>query len=211
MHPMDVEAVTIDAFGTLVTLRDPVPALRAALAARGVDRTEDEVRRAFQVEVAYYVARSHEGRDEATLALLRRDCAAVFLGAAEAPLDVDDFTDAFVATLAFDELPGAAAACRTLKAAGLRLAVVSNWDVGLHDHLHSLGLAELFDLVLTSAEAGAPKPSPEVFALAVERLGASPDRTVHVGDSEADAEGARAAGLRFEPAPLADAARRILA
>jgi phosphoglycolate phosphatase-like HAD superfamily hydrolase len=34
---------------------------------------------------------------------------------------------------------------------------------------------------------------------------------VHVGDSEADAEGARAAGLRFEPAPLPDAARRILA
>jgi FMN phosphatase YigB (HAD superfamily) len=50
-----------------------------------------------------------------------------------------------------------------------------------------------------------------VFALAVERLGAAPERTVHVGDARADEEGARAAGLRFEPAPLADAARRILA
>jgi HAD superfamily hydrolase (TIGR01549 family) len=211
MHPVDVEAVTIDAFGTLVALVDPVPALRAALAARGIDRTEEEVRRAFQVEAAYYAERSHEGRDDATLALLRRDCAAVFLGAAEAPHDVDEFTDAFVDSLGFEELPGAADACRTLKEAGLKLAVVSNWDVGLHHHLRALGLHELVDVVLTSAEAGAPKPGPQVFALAVERLGSTPDRAVHVGDSEADAEGARAAGLRFEPAPLPDAARRILA
>jgi hypothetical protein len=34
---------------------------------------------------------------------------------------------------------------------------------------------------------------------------------VHVGDSDADREGAAAAGMRFEPAPLADAAARILA
>jgi HAD superfamily hydrolase (TIGR01509 family) len=211
MHPVDVEAVTIDAFGTLVALLDPGPALRAALAARGVERSDDEVRRAFRVEAAYYRERSHEGRDAATLALLRQDCAAVFLGAAAAPLDVDEFTDAFVDALAFEELPGSADACRTLKEAGLRLAVVSNWDVGLHDHLRALRLHELVDVVLTSAEAGAPKPAPEVFALAVARLGAAPERTVHVGDSEADAEGARAAGLRFEAAPLPAAARRILA
>ena len=65
--------------------------------------------------------------------------------------------------------------------------------------------------MVTSAEAGAPKPAPQVFELALARLGATAARTVHVGDAEADAEGARAAGLRFEPAPLADAARRILA
>jgi len=34
---VDVDAVTIDAYGTLVQLRDPVPALRDALAARGVE------------------------------------------------------------------------------------------------------------------------------------------------------------------------------
>jgi HAD superfamily hydrolase (TIGR01509 family) len=208
---MDVEAVTIDAYGTLVTLVDPVPALRAALAARGVERTEADVRHAFLVEASYYVERSHEGHDEATLALLRRDCAAVFLGAAEAAVDVDEFVAAFVGALAFEELSGAAAACRTLKDAGLKLAVVSNWDVGLHGHLRTLGLHELVDTVVTSAEAGAPKPAPEIFALAVERLGAAPERTVHVGDSDADAEGARAAGLRFEPAPLADATQRIVA
>lgn len=208
---MELDAVTIDAYGTLVALRDPVPALAAALGARGVERTEPEMRTAFRAEVEYYVVRSHEGRDEATLALLRTDCAAVFLAAAGAPLDAEEFAPAFVGALEFEELPGAVDACRALAAAGLRLAVVSNWDVGLHEHLAALGLDRLVDTVVTSAEAGAPKPAPQVFELALERLGATAARTVHVGDAEADAEGARAAGLRFEPAPLADAARRILA
>jgi putative hydrolase of the HAD superfamily len=208
---MTLEAVTIDAYGTLVTLRDPVPALTEALAAHGVTRTEQEVRAAFRAEVEYYVVRSHEGRDEATLALLRRDCARVFLDAAGAQLDAAEFAPAFVGALEFEELPGATDACRALAAAGLRLAVVSNWDVGLHDHLAALGLDSLLDAVVTSAEAGAPKPEPPIFELALARLGATADRSVHVGDAEADAEGARAAGLRFEPAPLADAARRILA
>lgn len=208
---MNVEAVTIDAYGTLVALRDPVPSLQRSLAERGVERTADETRAAFVAEIAFYVERSHEGRDAATLARLRRDCTAVFLAAAGAELDPDEFTPAFLDALVFEAEPGAADACRALAGRGLRLAVVSNWDIGLHDHLETLGLGALVDTVVTSAEAGAPKPSPAVFELALERLGAVPERTVHVGDSDADAAGARAAGLRFEAAPLADAAARILA
>jgi len=205
---VDVDAVTIDAYGTLVSLRDPVPALRAALTARGHETTDDAVRGAFAAEVAYYVPRSHEGRDAATLAALRRACTQVFLDAAGADaLDVDEFP--FVASLAFELVPGGRAACDDLSRAGLRLCVVSNWDIGLSEHLQRLGL----DLpVVTSAEAGAAKPDPAVFALALQRLGvADPARAVHVGDDSADEAGARAAGLRFEAAPLAEAAQRILA
>jgi putative hydrolase of the HAD superfamily len=209
---VELEAVTIDAYGTLVTLRDPVPALRAALTSRGVQQSSADVQRAFDAEVAFYVARSHEGRDEATLALLRRDCAGVFLEALEAELDADDFAPAFVSALTFAELPGARDACLELAMAGLRLAVVSNWDVGLHDHLGALGLNAVVDIVVTSAEAGAPKPAPAVFELALARLGVDDaSRAVHIGDAAADKEGATAAGLRFQPAPLADAVRRILA
>jgi putative hydrolase of the HAD superfamily len=208
---MTVEAVTIDAYGTLVTLRDPVPSLQDALAARGVERRLDDVERAFRAEVAYYVPRSHEGRDDATLALLRRDCARVFLEAAGADLAPEEFAPAFVQALVFEAVAGATAACRALAEAGLRLAVVSNWDVGLHDQLALLGLTAIVDEVVTSAEAGAPKPDPAMFRLALQRLGVTAGRAVHVGDAPADEEGARAAGVRFEPAPLADAARRILA
>lgn len=209
---MELEAVTIDAYGTLLTLRDPVPALRAALADREIKRSDAEVQRAFRAEVAFYLARSHEGSDRTTLALLRRDCASVFLTALEAELDLDDFAPAFVSSLTFAELPGARDACGKLTAAGLRLAVVSNWDIGLHDHLEALGLDAVVDAVVTSAEAGAPKPARAVFELALARLRVDdPAHVVHVGDATADKEGAHAAGLRFEPAPLADAAQRILA
>jgi putative hydrolase of the HAD superfamily len=205
---VNVDAVTIDAYGTLVLLRDPVPALRAALAERGHETADDVVRAAFAAEVAYYVPRSHEGRDAASLAALRRACTRVFLDAAGAgTLDADEFP--FAASLAFEIVPGGRDACNRLLQAGLRLCVVSNWDIGLSEHLQRLGL----DLpVATSAEAGAAKPDPAVFALALQRLGvADPARAVHVGDDAADEAGALAAGLRFEPAPLAEAARRILA
>lgn len=208
---MDVEAVTIDAYGTLVILEDPVPGLQAALLAHGVERSDERVAQAFAAEVEHYVLRSHEGRDESTLALLRRDCAAVFLEAAGAHVAAEAFTDDFVGSLVFREVAGARDACRALAAHGLRLAVVSNWDISLHEQLARLGLDSLVDAVVTSAEAGAPKPETAVWRIALGRLDVLAERSVHVGDSDADVEGARAAGLRFEPAPLVEAAARILA
>ena len=95
--------------------------------------------------------------------------------------------------------------CSALRRRGLALAVVSNWDVGLAEHLGRVGIGALVDTVVTSAEAGAAKPDPAVFHLALERLRVAADRTLHVGDSDSDEEGARAAGLRFAPAPLAAA------
>jgi putative hydrolase of the HAD superfamily len=204
---VNAEAVTVDAFGTLVDLRDPVPALAAALAARGAPCDADAVRRAFATEVAYYLPRAHEGRDAASLASLRRACTQVFLEAAGAGvLDPEEFP--FVASLEFDLVAGGRDALDDLSRAGLRVAVVSNWDIGLSEHLVRLGVDAP---VITSADAGAPKPDPAVFELALRRLGVAATRAVHVGDSEVDEVGARAAGLRFEPAPLAAAVRRILA
>ena len=209
LRAADLEAVTIDAYGTLVTLRDPVGALDRALREQGVERTRDAVARAFAEEARYYVECSHEGADEASLALLRRDCASVFLEAAEADLDPADFVPAFVAALEFEAVPGALEAVSELERLGLRLAVISNWDVALAEHLGRLGLADRFATIVTSAEAGAPKPDPRVFELALERLGVSPGRALHVGDAEADEEGARAAGMHFAPAPLADLPARL--
>jgi len=203
----EVDAVTIDAYGTLVRLVDPVPALADALRRHGVERTRAQVETAFATEVEYYVQRSHEGRDEAALALLRRDCAEVFLDAAGAELEPETFDEDFIAALQFEPLPAAFETCEELAERGYRLAVVSNWDVGLHDELTRLGLEVP---VVTSAEAGAPKPDPAIFRLALARLDVQPGRALHVGDSDADAEGAQAAGMRFRPAPLDEAVRELL-
>jgi putative hydrolase of the HAD superfamily len=204
-----LDAITVDAMGTLVELVDPVPRLAEALAARGVDRSSDVVRAAFAAEVAYYVPRAHEGRDEESLAELGRACTAVFLEHARAPLAAADFAPAFVGSLAFRPLPGAVEALVLLRSAGLALACVSNWDVSLGAQLDRAGVADLFAAVVSSADAGAAKPDPAVFRLALERLGVEPARALHVGDGEADREGAAAAGLAFEPDPLATLPERL--
>jgi len=92
------------------------------------------------------------------------------------------------------EVPGALAALRAL---GLRLVVVSNANGTLDAHFARLGLTPLVDLVLDSEVEGVEKPDPRLFRIALERSGASPDSTVHVGDFyHVDVVGARAAGLR---------------
>jgi FMN phosphatase YigB (HAD superfamily) len=202
MRFADLDAVTLDAFGTLVTLRDPVPELRRALRERGVEREADEVRRAFEDEGRYYRAHSFEGHDRESLARLRRDCVGIFFGALSCDLDPDEFVDPYIDALRFELLPGVAGAVRGLTGHGLALAVVSNWDLTLPEHLAALGLDGL--PVVTSARVRVAKPDPAPFRLALAELGVRPKRTLHVGDDAADEAGAQAAGVRFAPAPLAD-------
>jgi putative hydrolase of the HAD superfamily len=204
-----LDAVTVDAMGTIVDLDDPAPRLRRALAERGVERDLDQVAAAFRAEVAYYLPRTLEGRDEETLADLGRRCTAVFLEHAEADLDPGEFAPAFVASIVFTPLPGAAEALARLSSAGLALACVSNWDVSLGRHLAESRLDGYFAEIVSSAEAGVAKPDPEVFRLALERLGVEPSRTVHVGDGDSDSDGAASAGIAFEPTPIATLPERL--
>jgi putative hydrolase of the HAD superfamily len=83
-----------------------------------------------------------------------------------------------------------------LRAAGVKVGIVSNWDGRLNHLLDGLGLAELVDTVVCSASVGLHKPDPRIFALACERLGVEPAACAHVGDHfYSDVLGARAAGL----------------
>jgi putative hydrolase of the HAD superfamily len=208
MRFADLDAVTVDGFGTLVELIDPVPRLQELLREQSAGRDETVTRDAFAAEVGYYRANSLTGRDERTLAELRERCAQVFLDAADAELDAAAFAPSFVAALRFRVLPGVTETLRELRARGLEVAIVSNWDISLHERVEELGLRPLTTTVVTSAEAGSEKPDPRIFRVALERLGVDPARAVHVGDGEADADGAAAAGIAFEPAPLAEAVRR---
>lgn len=185
-----LDAVTIDAYGTLLELRDPVGSLQRILPGQ----TRDAIERAFRAEMAFYVERSHEGRDAETLARLYRGCTAVFNEGLGSQLTPEEY----VGALEYEFLPGALDTVEALRARGLVLAVVANWDISLVERLAPLGLP-----VVTSAEAGAAKPDPRIFALALERLAVPPGRALHVGDSDADAEGARRIGMQFHPAPLA--------
>lgn len=93
-------------------------------------------------------------------------------------------------------IPGAVDALRRLREAGIRCAVVSNSDGSVAASLATAGIGEVLEFVLDSEVVGVKKPDPEIFRLAVERLGLDPGRVWYVGDSEFhDVGGARAAGL----------------
>lgn len=205
-----LDAVTVDAAGTAVELVDPTDRLRSLLAERGVLRERQAVAGAFAAEVAYYMPRSERGRDEASLAELRRESVAVFLAhLSEEELEPDRFVPAFMSAIEFRPVKGASAALSTLRGAGLELACVANWDIGLRGQLERAGLAGSFAAIVSSAEAGARKPGAAVFRVALEHLGVEPSRALHIGDDPVDEEGAHAAGLAFEPAPLATLPERL--
>jgi putative hydrolase of the HAD superfamily len=187
-------AVLFDALGTLLTFEPPAPHLREALRRRtGVDVGEQGAEDAIRAEIAYYRAHLHEGRDPESLLDLRIRCAE----AMELPFSTPVVLDALLASLRFFAYPDSARALRVLRAAGIRTAVVSNWDVSLHERLQETGLAGLVDGALASAEVGAAKPDGAIFRAALELVGARPEQAWHVGDTpEADVVGARAAGLR---------------
>jgi putative hydrolase of the HAD superfamily len=206
-------AVLLDALGTLVRLEPPAPRLRVALRERlGVDVAAEDAERAVRAEIAYYRAHIDEGRSAAALADLRRRCAAVMgeaLGEPVAHAGLDALTAALLDSLRFAAYPDVEPALRALRAGGARLVVVSNWDVSLHEVLAGSPLGALVDAAVTSAELGAAKPDPAIFARALELAGAAPEEAWHAGDSmEADVAGARAAGIEpilvardGEPAP----------
>jgi putative hydrolase of the HAD superfamily len=200
MRFADLDALTLDAFGTLVGLRDPVPVLREALRARGVEREPEAVAAAFAREGEYYRPRSLEGRDDESLARLRRECVAVFLGVLNTELAPEEFVDTYIDALRFELLPGSREAVTSLRRRGVALAVVGNWDMALPEHLAALGLGDL--PVVTSAAVGAAKPDPAPFRRALGALAVEPGRALHVGDDKVDEQGARAAGMHFAWAPL---------
>jgi len=205
MRFADLDCVTVDASGTLVRLTDFLPELERGLRRHGIERSLDGIGAAFRAEIAHYRKRALDGRDSASVAKIRRECCGIFLDALAAELDIDGFLPDFLGSFHFEPERGAVEVLSDLRGRGLAIAIVSNWDCSLGETLKQLGLTELVDLVVTSAEVGAAKPDPRIFRYAIERLAVAPERTLHVGDEESDRAGALAAGILFAPAPLATA------
>jgi 2-haloacid dehalogenase len=93
--------------------------------------------------------------------------------------------------------PEARTALEQLRAAGLKLAILSNGAPRmLAAAAESAGLAPLLDAVISVEDVGVFKPSPAVYRLAPDRLGLWPSEIAFVSANGWDACGAKAAGLR---------------
>src|SRR5207248_11707596 len=147
-QPAGPRALLLDALGTLLELQPPAPRLRRELARRlGLQVSESAAQRAIAAEITYSRAHLNEGRDQPSLARLRRRCAEIVgqeltrdLGQ---PVPADQrMTEALLASLEFTRFADVLPALGALRGLGLRMVVVSNWDVSLHSVLEGLGVAQ---------------------------------------------------------------------
>lgn len=79
---------------------------------------------------------------------------------------------------------------------GYQMAVISNSEGQVEEILHDLNLREYFEIVIDSFVVGVEKPDPQIFEIALERLGWDRNETIYIGDLfYVDVWGANRAGL----------------
>lgn len=101
-------------------------------------------------------------------------------------------------------VPGSRAALSELVEAGLRLAVTSNSDGTVADHLRRHEWLQVGDgpgvpveVITDSGAVGVAKPDPRLFQATIDGLGLPPERILHIGDAvRYDVEGAAAVGMQ---------------
>ena len=203
----EIETVFFDVGNTLVSI--DFDWVSEELGARGVEAAPDAIRRA-EARARPEVSRGIGAREEKET----QDAFTFYFGLVLSQLEAattlgDDGRAALAveltpvlrgpgktARLWSWMLPGVREALATMSEAGLRLAVVSNSDGSVESSLVEAGLRDHFHAVLDSHLVGHEKPDPRIFEHALERCGAVPHRTLHVGDLyHADVLGARAAGV----------------
>jgi FMN phosphatase YigB (HAD superfamily) len=178
--------------------------------------------------VAHDRSRFHVGHYEAMAAVDR---------AASRAEDFTDYIAGFLAAVGVDEadlarahdalvdvlrtpvwcqpVPGSRAGLRAMADAGLRLAITSNSDGTVGDHLARHEWVQVGDgpgvaveVVTDSGVVGVGKPDVRVFEATIDGLGLDPGRILHVGDSTFyDVAGAAAVGMQavhMDPFRLCD-------
>ena len=187
----------LDAMGTLVRLIPPAPALTRSLAAAGYPNPEDRVSAAMAAEIGYYRRHHVDGRTPAAVADLRTACAEVLARGLEVAPPIGELTELLVQALRFEAYPETLPVLQALRSDGVRVAVVSDWDCTLAEHLVRLGIRPWVDAVVVSAAVGVAKPDRRIFGAALAELGVSAATALVCGDDPArDLAGARAAGIR---------------
>lgn len=178
------KTVVFDLDGTLLdTLEDLMLSTNAALAAHGMpEHSLEDVRRFVGNGVALLIKR-------AVPAGTTSDVEAAVL---------EDFKRHYGAhcedhTGPYAGIPDLLA---HLRAAGVRLAVVSNKGDFAVQELVSRQFPDTFDAILGENEAAGirKKPAPDMVEAALERMGAGRDGLVYIGDSEVDVQTAANVG-----------------
>jgi HAD superfamily hydrolase (TIGR01509 family) len=91
--------------------------------------------------------------------------------------------------------PGAREILARCRACGVRTAIASSSMRHLVEHnLAETGLTGFFDAIVTGRDVAKGKPAPDIFLVAAEKLGVSPEKCLVFEDAFAGIRAARAAG-----------------
>lgn len=117
----------------------------------------------------------------------------------------------WLAARPFPLMPSTREVLKRLRAAGLRLAIVTGAEAaGAQRTLEGHGLEEMFDVVVSGDDVRRSKPSPEGYQLAMARLGLPPEVCVAVEDTETGVRAAADAGVCTVAIPHALSAHQDL-
>ena len=113
-------------------------------------------------------------------------------------VDLPGIRDKLMASyMTLDPFPEVTETLDRLKAAGKRLAILSNGSPGmLESAVRNARLAGVFELVISVEEVGTYKPNPMVYQLAVERLGLPASAISFQSSNAWDAYAASAFGIK---------------
>lgn len=203
-----LEAVIFDAGLTLIEVATPAHEVAAeVLTDAGMPFEPAALAEAMDAAEAHLVSRWHAGDWWAAEATVRQlfvesyrqglpRLPALAADPALAAVLAEAIYDAYQDTRHWQLYPDVLPTLAALRAAGLRLGVISDWGHGLEAIVLELELHDYLEFLVVSSRLGVAKPDPAVFQMALDRIGVAPAGAVYVGDTYVkDVLGARAAGV----------------
>ena len=197
-----IKVIFFDAAGTLIHLIEPVGRSYARIAKElGETGSEEEFEESFfRAWKKMPIRPAQHGVREEDDKLWWRDL--VFEMLSDLELDVDRslfFDEAyryFAKPRAWKPFSEVEIVLETLQRQGVRLGVISNFDIRLFHILDSWNISHRLERIIVSSRIGVEKPQPEIFQYALKAFGVEAREALHVGDhAQEDYAGAQAAGL----------------
>ncbi len=85
---------------------------------------------------------------------------------------------------------------KNIRTRGLKTGILTNFDSDMRSVCKGLDIESYIDYIITSGEAGANKPQPQIFRYALNIAGVDAGEAIHVGDQyKIDITGAKGAGI----------------
>jgi putative hydrolase of the HAD superfamily len=192
------QAVVFDFYGTLAHWADPTSWKYSAVFADFGYELPDEVIEAYFSRYDGIDHSEHSVSEEAYEAWARHRLLDLTDACEVAPEQCQHIIDALRESDRGPMVvyPEARPTLLALRDQGWVIGVCSNWGWDLDSFLQQVGVDDLVDVAITSAQAGARKPHPSIYDHCAHALGIDAAEIVFVGDSwSPDVEGPHSAGM----------------